>query len=132
MEPNESAAGIGKIGSVGATTGAMLRWIAAIDDLGALDRYPAEMAGTAETLMRDGADALHTCRVISGLHDALVARLIELARPELGPPPCSYAWIALGSAGRMEQVSNSLILPGLLRGGASSTTSRTSWRPLSS
>jgi len=32
-----------------------------------------------------------------------VRRLIELSRAELGPPPCPYAWLAIGSGGRMEQ-----------------------------
>ena len=32
-----------------------------------------------------------------------VRRLLKLAETELGPPPCSYAWLVFGSEGRMEQ-----------------------------
>ena len=103
MEPTESPARIGEVDVVDTTTGAMRRWIAAIDDTDALDRYAAEVAATAGALVRGGADAIATCRAVTGLHDALVARLIELAQAELGPPPCPYAWLALGSGGRMEQ-----------------------------
>jgi CBS domain-containing protein len=81
----------------------MRRWIATIDDVGALDRYAAEVAGTAAALVRAGTDALTTYRAVTSLHDALTVRLIERAETELGPAPCPYAWIALGSGGRMEQ-----------------------------
>jgi CBS domain-containing protein len=36
-------------------------------------------------------------------HDALVKRLLEGAEAEIGPPPCPYAWLVLGSQGRLEQ-----------------------------
>jgi CBS domain-containing protein len=109
VEPTESPARIGEVDVVDATTGAMRRWIAAIngingiDGTDALDAYPTMLAGTAAALLDGGADALSTSRALSGLHDALATRLIELAEDELGPPPCPYAWIALGSGGRMEQ-----------------------------
>ncbi len=35
--------------------------------------------------------------------DSMARRLIELCREEAGPPPTSYAWIALGSLGRCER-----------------------------
>lgn len=105
MEPTESPARIGKVDVVD-TTGAMRAWIEAIDDtddIGALDGYSTRTAGTAAALLDGGADGLTTCRALTSLHDALAGRLIELAQRELGPPPCPYAWIALGSSGRMEQ-----------------------------
>lgn len=103
VEPIESPARAGEVDVVAATTGAMHRWIAAISDTDALDRYATEVAETAAALVRGGADALTTCRAVTSLHDALAIRLIEFAQAELGPPPCPYAWIALGSGGRMEQ-----------------------------
>jgi len=88
---------------VDAATGATRRWVAAIGDVGALDGYPTLVAETAGALWRGGVDALTACRALTGLHDALAVRLIELAQAELGPAPCPFAWIALGSGGRMEQ-----------------------------
>lgn len=103
VEPDVSCAHVGQAGVVEAATGATRRWIAGIADAGALDRYSTLVAQTAGTLLRGGADALTACRVLTGLHDALVVRLIELAQAEFGPPPCQFAWLALGSGGRMEQ-----------------------------
>jgi len=81
----------------------MRSWVAAVDDLGALDRYPAGTAAVAAELVRAGAGALAAERALTILNDALTVRLIQLAEAELGAPPCRYAWLALGSGGRMEQ-----------------------------
>src|SRR5690606_28954443 len=45
--------------------------------------------------------------VLASLHDTLTIRMLELAEQELGPPPVPYAWLALGSQGRMEQLPRS-------------------------
>lgn len=40
----------------------------------------------------------------AALNDAALRRLLELARARLGAPPCRFAWLALGSWGRREQL----------------------------
>jgi CBS domain-containing protein len=40
----------------------------------------------------------------AALNDAALHRLLELASGRLGPPPCRFAWLALGSWGRREQL----------------------------
>jgi len=45
--------------------------------------------------------------VISVIGDAATARLDALAADELGDPPCSFAWLALGSAARHERAMDS-------------------------
>jgi len=42
-------------------------------------------------------------KFITAITDSVTRRLIRIARAELGPPPCRYAWIALGSQARHEQ-----------------------------
>ncbi|MCX8089278.1 MAG: DUF294 nucleotidyltransferase-like domain-containing protein, partial [Meiothermus ruber] len=42
-------------------------------------------------------------RQVSLLNDALTHSLLRRAEAHLGPPPCPYAWLALGSEGRTEQ-----------------------------
>jgi CBS domain-containing protein len=66
--------------------------------------YSREVAGIAETLFTGGLGVAQIARVLAALSDALVRRLLMLAEDELGPPPCPYAWIVLGSEGRREQV----------------------------
>jgi CBS domain-containing protein len=66
--------------------------------------YSREVASIAETLFGGGLGVAQIARVLSALSDALVRRLLRLAEDELGPPPCPYSWIVLGSEGRREQV----------------------------
>jgi CBS domain-containing protein len=66
--------------------------------------YSREVASIAETLFTGGLGVAQIARVLSTLSDALVRRLLTLAEGELGPPPCPYAWVVLGSEGRREQV----------------------------
>lgn len=66
--------------------------------------YSRELASIAETLFGGGLGVSQIARVLAALSDALVRRLLTLAEGELGPPPCSYAWIVFGSEGRREQV----------------------------
>jgi CBS domain-containing protein len=61
----------------------------------------------AAGMVEDGADAVNVGRTISIIADAATRRLLQLAIDELGEPPCSYAWIALGSAARHERALDS-------------------------
>jgi CBS domain-containing protein len=82
----------------------LLGRIRTIDRLEALQGYSREIAATAEALFSDGVEPVRIARVIASLNDALSGKLLRLAEAQLGPPPCPYAWLALGSEGRMEQV----------------------------
>jgi CBS domain-containing protein len=46
-------------------------------------------------------------RMMAGIHDTIVRRLIELAHDELGAPPVLYTWLATGSYGRREPFPSS-------------------------
>lgn len=41
--------------------------------------------------------------IITSLADGITRRVIELAIEDAGPPPCDFAFMAMGSEGRMEQ-----------------------------
>ena len=79
-----------------------------IEDLQDLDEPPTdyadEVALIADSLFAGGLGVVQVARVLAALSGALVSRFLVLAERELGPPPCRYAWMALGSEGRMEQV----------------------------
>lgn len=54
-------------------------------------------------LLREGARVSHITRVVAEINDRLVAKILEFAEAELGPPPLPYCWVVLGSEGRREQ-----------------------------
>jgi CBS domain-containing protein len=79
-----------------------------LDQLEALDRYQDEVVAVVARLLADDAvDALAVTHVIASVNDALTGRLLHLGEERLGPRPCDYAWLALGSHGRGEQVLSS-------------------------
>jgi CBS domain-containing protein len=69
-----------------------------------LHGYARDLAATAAAMVAEDVDPVRIARVIASLNDTLTGQLVRLAEEELGPPPCDYAWLALGSEGRMEQV----------------------------
>jgi CBS domain-containing protein len=68
-----------------------------------LRAYLQQVARTAGALLLAGARLHDTGRVVAQAQDALLKRLLRDAEADLGPPPCSYAWLVLGSQGRSEQ-----------------------------
>jgi CBS domain-containing protein len=66
--------------------------------------YSREVASITETLFSGGLGVSQIGSVLAAVSDALARRLLTLAERELGPSPCPYAWIVLGSEGRQEQV----------------------------
>ena len=46
-------------------------------------------------------------QAVAHVNDVLTSRLLDLAEERFGPPPYAYAWLALGSHGRGEQVLSS-------------------------
>lgn len=68
-----------------------------------LRRYTDQVTETVIALLDQGARVSDIGRVVAIAHDALLTRLLQDAERELGPPPCPFAWIVLGSEGRYEQ-----------------------------
>jgi len=54
-------------------------------------------------LLREGARVSHITRVVAEINDRLMAKILEFAEAELGPPPLPYCWVVMGSEGRREQ-----------------------------
>lgn len=55
------------------------------------------------SLLEGGARVEAVTRMMTGVADAIVGRLIETALAELGPPPVPFAFMVLGSEAREEQ-----------------------------
>jgi len=84
-----------------------------IDRLEALDGYRTEVVAVLDDLLGNAdagapdVDVLAAVRAVAYVNDVLTRRLLVLAEHRLGPPPCAYAWLALGSHGRGEPVPSS-------------------------
>lgn len=59
--------------------------------------------GLIPLLIREGAKASHIGHVIAEINDHVMQKLLRIAEEKVGPPPCPYCWITLGSEGRREQ-----------------------------
>ncbi len=68
-----------------------------------LREYTNQVTVTVGALLDAGARISDIGQVVAVAHDALLVRLLREAEHELGPPPCPYAWLVLGSEGRYEQ-----------------------------
>lgn len=58
-------------------------------------------------MVASGIDAAHVMQFTSALGEAVHRRAAQIAEEELGPPPCSYAFVAFGSLARGEQLTGS-------------------------
>jgi len=67
------------------------------------ERLPGLIAGQIES----DASGEQLGKFITTITDTVTRQLIRIAETELGPPPCDYAWVALGSQGRHEQSAKS-------------------------
>lgn len=68
-----------------------------------LHAYTEQVTATVGSLLDAGARVSDIGRIVAVAHDALLVRLLRDAEHILGPPPCPYAWLVLGSEGRYEQ-----------------------------
>jgi len=69
-----------------------------------LPGYGLRVAEMAAALLAGGLEATVIAGLVARLNSALLGRLLAMAEADLGPPPAPYAWVVLGSEGRMEQV----------------------------
>ena len=83
------------------------RAIADAQDFDQLREAARGLRTTAVSLHDAQAGPAGASAVISNLADSLTRRSIELSISALGPPPCPFSWVALGSHGRREAVPSS-------------------------
>jgi CBS domain-containing protein len=66
-------------------------------------RLPALIIGQIES----DANGEQLGKFITMITDTVTRQLLRIAETEYGPPPCEYAWVAMGSQGRFEQSAKS-------------------------
>lgn len=76
--------------------------IVACQDLDGLIAARSRLPGLVRELVRQDATAAEIGRIVTAVGDAVTRTLLRLAEAELGPAPVPYAWVALGSQGRLE------------------------------
>jgi CBS domain-containing protein len=82
---------------------AVLRRVERMADRSGLPGYAAKVTEMVAALLAGGLEAELMAGYVARLNDALVRRLLSFAEADLGPPPAPYAWVVMGSEGRMEQ-----------------------------
>jgi PAS domain S-box-containing protein len=83
--------------------GFLIKEIVVAEGVEQLKRIYKRLPVLVKALSESGGQTSIITRIISSVADAITRRLIELAMEELGPAPCKFAFIALGSQGRGEQ-----------------------------
>ena len=81
----------------------LVQEINASTDLATLRRQHQRLPGVIQACIASGAKAEHLNRLITALFDATLTVIIEQALATVGPPPCPFAFLVLGSDGRKEQ-----------------------------
>jgi len=91
---------------------ALLAGIAQARSTGELAAARNSILGRVAAMTAAGVRARLIVNLLTEVHDAIVVRLIELAcgsssNASMGEPPCAWAFVALGSAGRREMLPDS-------------------------
>lgn len=82
-----------------------------------LARYVRRLQDLVLSCADRGMDGVGVGRLVANANDRIIARAAVMAEAELGPPPCGYSLMVLGSEGRREQLlatdqDNALVFAG--------------------
>ena len=81
---------------------AIVGTIATCDTLEQLIDARSRLPALVRELVRQDTSAAEIGRIVTAVGDAVTRTLLRFAERELGPAPVPYAWVALGSQGRLE------------------------------
>ena len=81
----------------------LLREIDISESIDELSEVKSNLPRLIKTLVDSGAKTKNITHIVTTIFDAIVHKLIEFAILKYGEPPCSFSFVALGSAGRKEQ-----------------------------
>jgi CBS domain-containing protein len=83
---------------------AVLRLVDKLPGREALSGYSRKVTEMVAACLAVGLRPIVISGFVAQLNDALMRRILHWAEADLGEPPAPYAWIALGSEGRREQL----------------------------
>jgi CBS domain-containing protein len=81
----------------------VLRFVEGLASRESLPGYAEKVAEMASAVLAARLDATVIAGFVARLNDALLRRIVAWAEADLGEAPAPWAWLALGSEGRMEQ-----------------------------
>lgn len=81
----------------------LIKEIELAEDIEQLRKIHSRVPVLVNALVESGDKTKNITRIITSVSDAIVNRIINLAIEDLGNPPCAFAFMVMGSEGRMEQ-----------------------------
>ena len=81
----------------------LIKEIEAAENIEQLFKIHNRVPVLVNALVESGDKTQNITRIITSVSDAIVHRIISLAIEDLGDPPCEFAFMVMGSEGRMEQ-----------------------------
>lgn len=81
----------------------LIKEIEAAEDIEQLLKIHNRVPVLVNALIESGDKTQNITRIITSVSDAIVHRIISLAIEDHGDPPCEFAFMVMGSEGRMEQ-----------------------------
>jgi CBS domain-containing protein len=73
------------------------------EDVEQLRKIHTRVPVLVNALLESGDKTQNITRIITSISDSIAYRIISLAKEDLGEPPCPFAFMVMGSEGRMEQ-----------------------------
>ena len=81
----------------------LMREIATADSLEIISAKRKRLPELVRHLINSGVKAGNVTRFVTSISDTILEKLAGFAFEELGPPPCRFAFMIMGSEGRQEQ-----------------------------
>lgn len=81
----------------------IIRELSEAADIEAIIRIQKRVPRLIHNMINSGAKSRVTTKLITKISDIILTKLIRAALERLGPPPVAFAFMVLGSEGRMEQ-----------------------------
>jgi PAS domain S-box-containing protein len=81
----------------------LIKEIEISEDIEQLRKIHNRVPVLVNALLESGDKTQNITRIITSISDSIAYRIISLAIEDLGEPPCSFAFMVMGSEGRMEQ-----------------------------
>ena len=85
------------------SVGYFIKEIELSENVEELKNVTAKLPALVSVLVESGDKTENITHIISSVSDSIVKRLIQMAIFDIGEPPCKFAFMIMGSEGRMEQ-----------------------------